>query len=151
MHRPQTQSLENAFTAAESACAGLYDEDEGRVALLMTIWASGYLEVTCRETLLHYARERSAPAVARYVRSQLHWFQNPNMERIAELIGRFDKDKAAELRDWAEGPVAESVNSIRGLRNQIAHGQLPDVSVAWIVGHFRNARLLSNRLARLMA
>lgn len=150
MQRPQTQRLENAFAAAESACADLYDENEGRLALLMTIWASGYLEVVCRETLLHYAKVRSAPSVARYVRRQLHRFQNPNMERIADLIGGFDKNKAADLRAWAEGPVAESVNSIRGLRNQIAHGQLPNVSVARIAGHFHNARRLSNRLARLM-
>ena len=151
MQRSQAQRLESAFLQAEAACADLYDENQARMAQLMTIWASGYLEVVCQETLLRYTTERSAPPVARYVRNRLDRFWNPNMERIAQLVGKFDKDKESTLRAWATGPVAVSVNSIHDLRNQIAHGRLPNVSVARIVGHFHNARRLSNRLANLMA
>ena len=149
MRRPQSEKLESAFSRAEARCADLRDEDQARMAQLMTIWASGYLEVVCQETLTNFAQKRSVPEVAQYVRSQLRWFQNPNMDRITRLVGEFDRGKAESLRTWAEGPVAESVNSIRNLRNQIAHGRLPGVSVVGIVGHFRNARKLANRLVTL--
>lgn len=150
MHGPQTQRLEAAFQAAENACADLSDENQGRLALLMTIWASGYLEKVCQEILTRYTARGARPEVTRYVKGRLARFNNPNMEKIAQLVSGFDKETGAGLRKWAEGPVTESVNSIYGLRNQIAHGELPTVSVRQIIAHFRYARELANRLAEMM-
>ena len=39
------------------------NEDEDRLAQLAAIWTSGYLEATCRELLLDYARGRAETSV----------------------------------------------------------------------------------------
>ena len=120
------------------------------MAQLMTIWASGYLETTCRALVLEYTRQRAEPNIVNYVSASVERFQNPKMEKISALIRMFDGEAADRIDEFAEGRIKESVNSIVGVRHQIAHGKSATISVAMITQHFENARRLVQKMRELV-
>ncbi len=119
---------------------------QSRLAQLVAIWASGYLESTVREVVLEYVRGKAHPKIVNYVSSTLDRFANPRMEKILELVGRIDPDASKELGKFAEGEIQASVNSIVSQRHRIAHGRPSQLSMAQIEDYFRSARRLCGKL-----
>lgn len=111
-------------------CGDISNEDEDRLAQLAAIWASGYLEATCRELLLEYARRRAETSVIGYVGWHLDRVRSPNTGRMTAEIGKFDPGIAKELRRFAEGRIGHSIDSIVSMRHSVAHGRPPDMSLA---------------------
>lgn len=154
MEHGDTRRLRRAFDSAEIACRNLredQEEDRARLAQLMTIWASGYLEAACRQIVSGYAERRATPGVVRLVNRQMQRFTNPKMDRILDLVRGFEREKADELEAFAGGEITESVNSIVGIRNDLAHGRRASVSVGRIVRHFERARRMTARMEKLLA
>lgn len=141
--------LENAINSARNEAGDLSDQNQARLAQLMTVWASGYLEATCRDVLRTYAEQRSDSSVTRFVSRNLDRFSSPRMENIVTLVRSFDKDRADELEKFAEGSIKESVNSMVGLRNQIAHGRPTGITVGRIARQFEDAKKLAGKLEDL--
>ena len=142
--------LEAAIVSAREEARELSIENRSRLAQLMTIWASGYLETTCREVLRAYAEQNADPKVLRFVSQNLGRFSNPNMERILNLVRSFDKDSASQLEDYARGSIKESVNGMVAQRHRIAHGRSTDTTIARISEQFEDAKKLANKLKSLL-
>lgn len=151
MEHGDTLRLREAFESAAQACKDLEVEDQARLAELMTIWASGYLEAACRQIVSSYAERRAEPGVVRLVNLQMRRFTNPKMGPILDLVHGFEREKAKALRDFVDDEIKESVNSIVGIRNDLAHGRRASVSVGQIVRHFERARRLMAHLDKLLA
>ena len=144
--------LETAIDRAygEASSPQLSDENKAWLAQLMTIWASGYLEATCRDVLLEYTKKRADTNIVTFVSQNLNRFQNPKMENILTLIRGFDKDVANRLDEFTDGSIKESVNSIVGIRHLIAHGRSADISVARITQYFDNTKKLAKKMEDLL-
>jgi len=115
----------------------------------MTIWVSGYLEVTCRDVLLTYTERKSDEAVTRFVNQNLQRMRNPNTEQILSLVRSFDKDRANELKEFFQGRIKESVDGVVALRNQIAHGGFAYTTIAKVKAQFDDSRELAGKLREL--
>src|SRR3546814_17484789 len=69
--------------------------------------------------------------IAKYVGKQLRYMQNPRAEAIRSLLETFDAAWATQLDTLLDdngGRVKESIGSLVGQRNTIAHGRNSDVS-----------------------
>jgi uncharacterized protein YjbJ (UPF0337 family) len=89
------------------------------------------LEIGIKEAIERYVQNRAGRQVAKYVNKQLRHLQNPKPEAIRSLLDAFDKDWATKLDaafDDNGGRVKESIGSLVGQRNTIAHGRNSDVS-----------------------
>ena len=116
----------------------------------MTIWASGYLEATCRDAVLAYTRNRAHPTVVNFVSRSLNRFRNPRMENILTLVRGIDDDIADDLDDYADGSIKESVNSIVGIRHLIAHGRSANISIGRVTQYFEDAKKLARKMEDLL-
>lgn len=143
-----SKRLEQAIKSArDEAPTGMSDANRAWLAQIMTIWASGYLEATCRSELAAYAsRKGGHPHVVNFAVRNIERFRNPKIDRILDLIRRFDKDLATRLEASVDDRIKESVNSIVGLRNQVAHGRSSDVTITRIGAHFENAQRFARKL-----
>ena len=141
--------LEAAINSARADAHKLSSENQSRLAQLMTIWASGYLEATCREVLRAYARQRSDPRVLRFVSRNLDRFRTPNMDNILNLVRSFDEDRARQLEDFASGSIKESVNGMVAQRHRIAHGRSTDTTIVRVSHQFEDAKKITNKLKAL--
>lgn len=126
------------------------DDNKSRLAQLVAIWASGYLEATCRELLLEYARRRAHADVVGYVSWQLERFRSPNIGRMTEEVGKFDSRIAKELRQFSQGRMGESINIIVSMRHTVAHGRRPDMSLDRLLKHFDQAQKFAAKMEELL-
>ena len=147
-----SQRLETAIDSArnEAASPRLSEENKARLAQLMTIWASGYLEAACRDAVLAYTKRRAHPTVVNFVSRSLNRFQNPKMENILALVRGIDGGIADDLGDYADGSIRESVNSIVGIRHLIAHGRSANISVGRVTQYFEDAKKLARKMEDLL-
>jgi len=127
----------------------LDDYDRVSLAQMVVVWSSSYLEATCREILGTYVEKCANPQVARAVKKRLDRFRNPHLDAVLNLVGEFDAGWREELRQFADGAVGESVNSIVGLRHRIAHGKSVQMSLARAEAHYEQARKLPRQIALL--
>ena len=141
--------LKTSIDSTYQEALELADEDQFRLAQLMTIWVSGYLEVTCRDVLLTYTERKSDEAVARFVGQNLQRMRSPNTEEIFKLVHSFDKDRANKLKEFFQGRIKESVDGVVALRNQIAHGGPANTTIANVKTQFEDSKRLAGKLKEL--
>lgn len=113
-------------------------ELQAQWARYLCILVAGFIEISIREILGTYARERAAPKVANYVYSRLRRFINPNMEAILILLGSFDSEWRNTTETMAEGALKDAVDSVMALRNPIAHGENTGVSYIRIKEYYQS-------------
>jgi RiboL-PSP-HEPN len=91
-------------------------------ARYLCIRVSGFLEVSVRSIYSQYAKDKSAPFVANYIEKQLSNFQNPNMEKILNIVRSFNPLWAESLGRSVEGEIKDAIDSIVAVRHKVAHG-----------------------------
>ena len=149
MSSRDVQTLETSIDSAYREALELSDENQSRLAQLMTIWVSCYLEVICRDVLVTYAEKKSDESIAKFVDKNLQRMRSPKTGAILDLVGSFDKDRANRLKKFSEGRIKESVDSVVNLRNQIAHGRSMNATIATVKAQFDDSRKLAEKLKEL--
>ena len=142
--------LETSIDSTYEDALELADENRSRLAQLMTIWVSGYLEIACRDVLLTYAENASNENVTRFVSKQLRRIRRPNTNGILELVASFDEDRAKELGKFIDRKgIKESADSVVHLRNQIAHGISANTTITRVKTQFEDSKKLAEKLKEL--
>lgn len=124
-------------------------ETLGYLAQIITVWVSGYLESACREVVLDYTKRRADDSIVNYVSHTLNRFSNPRMDRIMELLRAVDDDAADKLKEFADGKIAASVNSIVSNRNRIAHGRSTQITMIQVKGYYEDTQQLAKKMRNL--
>ena len=122
--------------------AGSFDGDiemESHWACYLCVLVCGYLEVSVRAALGHYVRSRASAEVLRHVQAGLNGFANPNMEKILQLVGSFDKDWRNELEEATKGEHKDAVDSIVDIRHALAHGRSHGLTMSRITTYYKSA------------
>lgn len=144
------QKLDVRITGLLLIGTGLTDEKlKAEVARFACVLASAYIEVACKEILEEHANARADPGVRRYVASQLHFFQNASVEKILQLAGHFDPVRRATLEEKVSDRVKDSVGSINGNRNNIAHGDDSGITLGSLKTYYTDAKQLMKELEAL--
>ena len=115
------QRVDHLFTQTRFVSGDL--EIQSHWARYLCVVVSGFLESSVRQLYASYGRRRASPQIARFVDSQLKFFQNPKTEKILELARSFDSTWETELRTAAGGEPKDAIDSIVANRNNIAHGE----------------------------
>ena len=145
-----TQTLEIAIEEARRDSRSLSEENQARLAQLITVWICGYLEVTCRDVLLSYVELHSDASVARFASQNLRRIRNPSTEGILDLVKSFDENRAEVLNNFIQGRVAESINSVVKSRQGIAHGRpVGGLTIEQVWDQFNDSRKLAAKMREL--
>ena len=108
-------------------------------ARYLCIRVSGFLEVSVRSIYSQYAKDKSAPFVANYIEKQLSNFQNPNMDKILNLVRAFNPSWADRLEQVVEGEIKDAIVSIVATRHKIAHGDNVGITYIKMQAYYKNA------------
>jgi hypothetical protein len=118
-------------------------------ARYLCVLVSGFMEQAVRELAGECARRQSSPGTHRYVQGQLLFFQNPNAERIAQLIGAFNPDWRVGFELFLGDQRKDAINSIVANRHNIAHGQMVGISYVQMSEYYASAKEVVDYLADL--
>ncbi len=102
----------------------------------LCILVSGFIEVSVGSIFSDYAKRTASPKIANFVESNLNEFQNPKMEKILSLTGRFSKDWQADLRKDTDGDIKDAIDSIVANRNAVAHGKPSPLTIARVRDYY---------------
>jgi hypothetical protein len=127
--------LENLFKQIALLTDNL--ELQSHWARYLCVLVSGFLEISIRSVYTAYAKDSSSPNVGNFVESHLERLQNPNMEKIAGLVGSFSSQWESDLRIATEGELKDAVDSIVANRNKIAHGEDVGITYARVQDYYK--------------
>ena len=100
------------------------------------------MEYVLYELALDHCRKKSSPRIVNYVSKNLEKIQNPKFEKILDLLSSFDPAWGTEFEDFATGQKKEALNSVVALRNQIAHGENANITLASIITYYKQIKLI---------
>lgn len=144
------QKLDFRITGLLTIGGALSDEKlKAEVARFACVLAAAYLEVACKEILEEHANARADPGVRRYVASQLSYFQNASLEKILQLAANFDPARRGALEAKVSDRVKDSVGSINGNRNNIAHGYDSGITLGSLKTYYTDAKKLIQEVESL--
>lgn len=139
------KEVEGIFERAESQTDL---EAQADYAKYLVIRLSGLVEQVLAEIVIAHVRAQASSTVLSYATSQIKRFQNPNAERVIDLVRAFDRRWAQELDESMSDSERNALGSVRTQRNRIAHGQPSTVSLVQVTGYFDEIKRLLVRAAR---
>lgn len=143
------QRIENEIGSVFSQAKSVDGELQASLARYACVLANGYLEASCRETLVAYSTVRADATVSRYIQRRLNLFSVPNIEKILQLVSDFDPDLRQRFEDELDDRLKDGINSIHAHRNNIAHGRQSSISVGQIRQYYDVAQEVVGKLRQL--
>jgi hypothetical protein len=140
----EQQRLDNLF-AKISEIQRVSPDDldlQAHWARYLCILVSGFLENSISTIYIEYAKKKATPQIANFVQKRLEKFQNPNMDKIFQLMASFDEEWGKQFKIRTEGDIKDAVNIIVKLRNSIAHGKSVGITYITIKNYYQSAKKL---------
>jgi hypothetical protein len=104
-------------------------ELESDYARHLCVLISGFVERAIGEIILAYTDGKSARPVLSFVETATARLRNVDRERLLATVGSLDAVWRAEVEEYVVDERLAALNSIVGLRNDIAHGGGASVSL----------------------
>jgi hypothetical protein len=112
-------------------------EVAGDLARYLCVRVSGFLEQATQVILRDYCAKNSWGSVQTFAHSWLDRMPNLSAEALVGLIKRFDAEIAEELHEFLNlEERGTRLNSLIGIRNDVAHGKNQGVSRDQAWGYF---------------
>ena len=116
-------------------------------ARYLCVLVSGFTERAIRELVLEGSRQQASKPVGRFLQSRLDRFQNPNAERVAELVGSFSSAWRDGLEEFYQSGGKAALDSVVALRHSIAHGDPVGVTYGRITGYYEQILTVIDHIA----
>jgi hypothetical protein len=143
----QARAIDEALTFAATLPAGA--PERAMMARYICVLASGFLEDIVRARLSEFSRQsKPRKEIDSYVEQSVDRFQNPKLEHILELAGRFNTSWRSHL-DQLDESVKDAINSIVANRHLIAHGRQSGVSLERILQWVDRAKEFRKRFDKI--
>lgn len=126
------------------------DEIKADLAKLGAVLSCGFIERSVEIIVMEKIQKRAHDRVKSFVKSHFKSGKNYDCIAICGLLERFDLTWARKMRDWIQdnpGPV-ESLTSIYGLRNSIAHGGGQTSSLARIQAYAEDCKIIVDAMLK---
>jgi hypothetical protein len=121
------RSLEKLYLRCDQLDSG--SEISGDMNCYLCVRVSGFLEQSLLAASRSLCEARSSRESLKFSLSWLERAPNPRADEIIRLVNRFDANWSQELRTLlSEDERQTRINSLLGIRNDIAHGKNQGVS-----------------------
>jgi len=118
--------LSRIVELVEHPAPGEPDQVTQALARFLVVRTCGHLEKTVQECFRSYVENKSFGRVRLFSHSWLARVNNPEPERLIELVGRFDSTLELDLRMLFEAndfELKREISLLINKRNAIAHGE----------------------------
>lgn len=124
--RRLTAAFERATQLAELTDPSELQADYARH---LCVLVSGFVERSVAEIILAYAQDKTAAPLRSFLDVSLKRLSNVDDERLLRIVGSLDAGWGSQLEKYLVDERKAALNSIVGLRNDIAHGGGASVSL----------------------
>jgi hypothetical protein len=145
------QNLDRSLDRIAALVAHPTPNEPGQVtqalARFLVVRTCGHLEKTVQECFRAYVENKSFGRVRLFSKSWLSRINNPEPERLLELVGRFDVALQADLRALFEVndfELKREISMLINKRNLIAHGESEGIGSRKALDLLEHAKLLAD-------
>src|ERR1019366_3627148 len=96
-------------------------EAQSDYARHICVLVSGYVERSLAEIILAYAEGKCPAPLRSFLENTVKRLTNVDKDRLLQIVGSFDAKWRDELEAFVQDERQVALNSIVGLRNEIAH------------------------------
>ena len=126
------------------------DELQAEYARHLCILVSGFIERAVAEIILAYAQGKAPAPLQSFLETSLKRLTNVDRERLLNLVGSLDAGWRAQLESYVVDERQAAINSIVGLRNDIAHGGGGSVSLSQVEKYWVAAQEVIEKVEQLI-
>tara|TARA_R110002051_G_scaffold324562_1_gene422421 strand:- start:458 stop:934 length:477 start_codon:yes stop_codon:yes gene_type:complete len=136
----------------------LLDRESGKVDILaastfgqfMAVKSGGFVETSVQQTMYEYAKRKSDTQIASYVLKQATYLNSLNCEKISKFLEPFNKDWWNEIAGHCPRTALESIDSLKNVRDDVAHGKHNGTGLRIVRGYFDDAVKFSTALQNVV-
>jgi hypothetical protein len=110
---------------------------------------SGLVEQVATEVVNAHVAAQASPTVVSHVLWRMGTFQNPNIERLLQLVGSFNRRWRNELDEAVTDAERDALGSVNAQRHKVAHGESSTISPAQVDQYFGEVKSLLVKFADL--
>lgn len=116
----------------------------------MAVKSGGFIETTVQLTMYEYARRHSNSQIAGYVFQQSKYLNSLNCEKIERFISPFNKDWWTEVSRRCGPKILDSIDSLKNVRDDVAHGKHNGTGLITIREYFRDSVTFSKEMQEVL-
>jgi RiboL-PSP-HEPN len=116
-------------------------------AKYLVIRLGGLVEQVVTQIILTYVEGQASQPIVAHVSWRMGTFQNPNMERLLQLVGSFDRHRRDQLDAAITEPEREALGSVMAQRNRIAHGEQSTISLSQVADYYAEIKSMLTEIA----
>jgi hypothetical protein len=111
-------------------------ETRSEYARHLLLRLAGFLEYALEQAGSEFIDGNAGGPVRSFAHSFASYTGNLDSERLCQYVGRFDHQWRVELEEFlGHEERRNSINSLNGLRNAVAHGKPSSVSMVNVIGY----------------
>ena len=145
------RALNSAFDRARSLSAVANAEAvQADYARYLCVLVSGFVEKATVELILEYAQDKAARPIQSYLDANLRRLTNVDKDRLLRTIGALDATWQEKLDQFIDDKRQQALNSIVGLRHDIAHGGGGGISLNQVAQYWTTIQEIVDYLNTLL-
>lgn len=125
-------------------------ELESDYARHLCVLISGFVEHSIGEIILTYAHGKAPRPLLSFVETSVARLRNVDRERLLAAVGSLDAGWRALVEEYIVDERKEALNSIVGLRNNIAHGGIASVSLGQVERYWIAIQEVIDKIAEVI-
>lgn len=136
------QSIDSTIAIIDKAMQdGVDDRIQPIFSKHLIIAGSGLIESAVSNILYEYCQSRSNKQIQKFISKSVSRLNTLDCQKIEELFNKFDKEWWKKIEAQTKQDVRDAVDSLRNLRNQIAHGGHNGTGYSTVKDYYRNAKI----------
>lgn len=124
----------------EAIRAGIDDRIHPVFSKYVVFAGSGLIENSISATLNEYCGSHSNQQIQKFISKYIKWQNSFNCNKIKELLNRFDRHWWQEIEDKTTKEERISIDSLKNLRDTLAHGGRNGTRYHVVIQYYRDAK-----------
>ncbi len=125
-------------------------ERQADYARHLCVLLSGFVERAVAEIILAYAQDKTATPLRSFLEVSLRRLTNVDKERLLNVVGSLDAGWRSQLEAFVVDEHQAALNSVVGLRNDIAHGGGASVSLLQVEKYWSTVQEVVDKVEQLV-
>jgi len=126
------------------------EEIEAEYARHLCVLISGYVERAVAEIILEYAKGKTARPLLGFVETNVRRLRNLDRDRLLAIVGSLDAQWRNQMDAYLVDERQAALNSVVGLRNDIAHGGSAPVSFRQVEKYWLTVQEIVDKTAEVL-
>jgi succinate dehydrogenase flavin-adding protein (antitoxin of CptAB toxin-antitoxin module) len=144
------QRIDALVTTMDEAVVDLDNRIQNVLANHIVLAASGYVEQAVIHVLAEYGRQHGDGRISRFIDKNVSRNNSLNCEKIEKILDQFDKAWWPSIVDRTAPQNIAAVDSLKTLRDQIAHGRPNGTGYITVKDYYSKAKRFISDFAHIV-